>query len=61
MSNIQVSINARQRCIIFALLQAEGHLTLQSLAKQTSLSPRIIRYNLDTVRAWFRSQNVALI
>lgn len=57
---ISISINARQRCIIYALLKSETHLTLEALSKQTGLTSRIIRYNLDTVKTWFRHENIKL-
>ncbi|HML40403.1 MAG TPA: PTS sugar transporter subunit IIA [Bellilinea sp.] len=60
MSSIKININARQRCIIFALLQSPVHMTLSSLAKETGLTPRIIRYNLEAVKAWFREEGVKL-
>lgn len=60
MPSIKITINARQRCIIFALLQSPVHMTLSSLAKETGLTPRIIRYNLEAVRAWFREEGVKL-
>jgi transcriptional antiterminator/mannitol/fructose-specific phosphotransferase system IIA component len=61
MKTILVSINARQRQIIYALLTNEKRVTLAELAKLTNLSSRIIRYNLDVVKAWFEYNNVNLI
>lgn len=60
MGNIPISINGRQRNIIYTLLRLEGSTTLNALAELTHLSPRIIRYNLDVVRAWFRNEGVEL-
>ena len=54
-------LNARQRSIIHALLSAEGRMTLSELSKATGLSPRIIRYNMDVVRAWLQRQRVEFI
>lgn len=54
-------LNARQRGIIDALLRAEGRLTLTELAKATGLSPRVIRYNMDLVRAWMQSLKVEFV
>ncbi len=61
MSSISITINARQRCIIYSLLQAEGHITLGQLSKETGLTTRIIRYNLDPVRAWFKGEGHLLL
>ncbi len=58
MSGISISINARQRCIIFALLKSETRVTLDMLSKQTGLTSRIIRYNMETVKAWFHNEGV---
>lgn len=60
MQGLPISINARQRTIIYALLSADGRMTLNHLARQTSLSSRVVRYNLDTVKAWFRREGVML-
>ncbi len=60
MPELSVSINARQRCIIYALLNSESRMTLGTLSSQTGLTSRIIRYNLDTVKTWFRNEGVTL-
>jgi transcriptional antiterminator len=35
--------------------------TLTELAKATGLSPRVIRYNMDLVRAWMQSLKVEFV
>jgi transcriptional antiterminator len=54
MSTLPITINARQRNIIYALLKGESHLTYAELARQTQLSLRVIRYNMSAIRQWFR-------
>ena len=54
-------INIRQQSIIRSLLSAHGKVTLSELAKQTGLSPRIIRYNMDVVRSWLNHDNLSFI
>jgi len=54
-------INIRQQNIIRALLSAQGKSTLNDLAEKTSLSPRIIRYNMDVVRSWLQCYKVEFI
>lgn len=54
-------INIRQQNIIRALLNAHGKSTLNELAEKTSLSPRIIRYNMDIVRSWLLCYKVEFI
>lgn len=54
-------INVRQQSIIRALLSAHGKVTLSELAKQTMLSSRIIRYNMDIVRSWLNCGEVNFI
>jgi transcriptional antiterminator len=54
-------LNARQRSIIDSLLRADGRMTLAELAKATGFSARIIRYNMDVVRAWLQRQKVEFV
>jgi transcriptional antiterminator/mannitol/fructose-specific phosphotransferase system IIA component len=54
-------INIRQQNIIRALLNAHGKSTLNELAEKTSLSPRVIRYNMDVVRSWLQCYKVEFI
>ena len=54
-------INLRQQNIIHALLTAHGKSTLAELAEQTSLSSRVVRYNLDIVKSWMRACDVQFI
>lgn len=54
-------INLRQQNIIHALLTAHGKSTLAELAEQTSLSSRVVRYNLDIVKSWLRACDVQFI
>jgi transcriptional antiterminator/mannitol/fructose-specific phosphotransferase system IIA component len=54
-------INIRQQSIIRALLNAHGKSTLNELAEKTSLSPRIIRYNMDVVRSWLQCYEIEFI
>jgi len=60
MRGLPITLNPRQRSIIYALLSADGRMTLKKLANQTGLTSRIVRYNLDTVKAWFRYEGVTL-
>lgn len=60
MPGLKININPRQRNIIFALLESDGRLTIEQLAKRCGVTPRVIRYNLDTVRAWLRNEGVPL-
>ena len=54
-------INIRQQNIIRALLKALGKSTLKELAEKTSLSPRVIRYNMDVVRSWLQCYTIEFI
>ena len=54
-------INIRQQSIIRALLNAPGKSTLNELAEKTSLSPRILRYNMDVVRSWLQCFDIQFI
>ena len=54
-------INIRQQNIIRALLNAHGKSTLNELAEKTSLSPRVIRYNMEIVRSWLQCFNTEFI
>ena len=54
-------INIRQQSIIRALLNAHGKSTLNELAEKTSLSPRVIRYNMEVVRSWLQCFNTEFI
>jgi len=58
MPGLKININPRQRSIIYALLQSDGRLTIEQLAKHCGLTARVIRYNLDTVRAWLRNEGI---
>jgi mannitol operon transcriptional antiterminator len=60
MPSLPITINARQRNIIYALLKGEGHLTYAALARQTQLSVRVVRYNLSAIKQWFRLAGVKL-
>ncbi len=60
MSKIQFSINTRQRSIIHAILESDSHLTLKEIAEKTQLSVRIVRYNMDTILAWFRNEGIEI-
>jgi|GEM_PF-1498046 len=60
MPGLKININPRQRTIIFALLESDGRLTIEQLAKRCGVTGRVIRYNLDTVRAWLRNEGVPL-
>ena len=54
-------INIRQQTIIRTLLNAHGKSTLKDLAEITSLSPRVIRYNMDIVRSWLMCWDIEFI
>ncbi|MBM3138000.1 MAG: PRD domain-containing protein [Chloroflexi bacterium] len=54
-------INLRQQNIIRALLNENGKCTLSDLAEQTSLSSRVVRYNMELVRSWLTSNGVEFI
>jgi len=54
-------VNLRQQNIIRALLNAHGKSTLSDLAEQTSLSPRVVRYNMDIVHSWLSTNGVEFI
>lgn len=54
-------INIRQQNIIRALLNAHGKSTLNELAEKTTLSPRVIRYNMDVVRSWLQCYHIEFI
>ncbi|MDP2965370.1 MAG: helix-turn-helix domain-containing protein, partial [Pelolinea sp.] len=54
-------INIRQQNIIRALLNAHGKSTLNELAEKTTLSPRVIRYNMDVVRSWVQCYHIEFI
>ena len=43
------------------MLTAHGKSTLAELAEQTSLSSRVVRYNLDIVKSWMRACDVQFI
>lgn len=58
MPGLKINLNPRQRNIIHALLQSDGRLTIDQLAKHCGLTARVIRYNLNTVRAWLRNEGV---
>lgn len=58
MSKIQFQINTRQRSIIHAILESDSHVTLKEISDRTQLSVRIIRYNMDTILAWFRNEGI---
>ncbi len=60
MPGLKFNINPRQRNIIFALLESDGRLTIDQLARLCGVTARVIRYNLDTVRAWLRNEGVPL-
>ncbi len=60
MPGLKININPRQRNIIFALLESDGRMTIEQLAKRCGVTARVIRYNLDTVRAWLRNEGVPL-
>lgn len=60
MPGLKININPRQRNIIFALLESDGRLTIEQLARRCGVTARVIRYNLDTVRAWLRNEGVPL-
>ena len=61
MPTLPITLNARQRNIIYSLLEGDGHLTYAELARQTHLSPRVVRYNLSAVKHWFRRAGVQMI
>lgn len=56
-----IRLNTRQRDILLALLESKMPLTLASLAAQLNLSPRIIRYNLETVKTWLCHAEVPVV
>ncbi len=61
MAQLAPEINIRQQSIIRSLLSAHGKVTLAELADQTSLSARVIRYNMDVVRSWLNCGEVKFI
>lgn len=60
MANLSVSINARQYSIISAILESVERITIEELSEATNLSPRMVRYNMSSVKAWFKQNNVDL-
>ncbi len=60
MPNLKININPRQRSIIYTLLESDGKLTIEQLAHRCGVTARVIRYNLDTVRAWLRNEGIPL-
>lgn len=54
-------INIRQQNIIRALLNTHGKSTLSELANKTSLSSRVVRYNINIVKSWLKNQEVEFI
>ena len=54
-------INVRQQNIIRELLEAHGKITFSELAEKTGLNTRIIRYNMNIVRAWLQTADIEFI
>ena len=54
-------INVRQQNIIRELLEAHGKITFSELAEKTGLNARIIRYNMNIVRAWLQTSDIEFI
>jgi transcriptional antiterminator len=54
-------INVRQQNIIRELLEAHGKITFAELAEKTGLNARIIRYNMNIVRAWLQTSDIEFI
>lgn len=58
MGKIQIRINTRQRNIIYAILNSDGHMTMKEIGEKTGFSVRVIRYNMPTVIAWLKNEDV---
>jgi transcriptional antiterminator len=54
-------LNVRQQNIIRELLEAHGKITFSELAEKTGLNARIIRYNMNIVRAWLQTADIEFI
>lgn len=54
-------INVRQQRIIRELLRTHGKITLSEIAKNTNLTPRVIRYHMKVVCMWLSAMDVEFI
>jgi len=54
-------LNARQREILFVLMEEKAFITISGIAHQLYLSPRAVRYNLPKIRLWLEEQSASLI
>ena len=59
MSAIQIRINTRQRSILYAILNSNGHMTLKEIGEKTGFSVRIVRYNMPVVIGWLQNAGIA--
>ena len=58
MAAIQIRINTRQRSILYAVLNSNGHMTLKEISEKTGYSVRVVRYNMPVVITWLREAGI---
>ncbi len=58
MAAIHIRINTRQRSMLYAILNSNGHMTLKELSEKTGYSIRVVRYNMPVVISWLRNAGI---
>lgn len=58
MAAIHIRINTRQRSILYAVLNSNGHITLKEISDITGYSIRVVRYNMPVVITWLREAGI---
>ena len=58
MAVIQIRINTRQRDMLYAILNSNGHMTLKEISEKTGYSVRVVRYNMPVVISWLRNAGI---
>ncbi|MBQ6509814.1 MAG: PTS sugar transporter subunit IIA [Flexilinea sp.] len=59
MAAIQIRINTRQRSMLYAILNSNGHMTLKEISEKTGYSVRVVRYNMPVVISWLSNAGIA--